>query len=289
LILAVLLAIIFKNIESITYKQTEEIMSQTRKKDKGNSKYHVNNLERALKILELFSSNPEGLTISQITDNLQFPRNSVFRITATLYDYGYLIRDKHSKIFQLSPKLWIIAHSALSEQNLVQKAIPIMRDLRDEYGETVALGVLRGQEGMVIEEISGTHPFRFVLEPGKKFAIHCSAPGKAILAFLPSEDRDVKIENLEFIRYNDRTITNKKVFKKHIEKIRKSGYATDEAEGTEGMHCVSAPVFNHKGEPIAAIWIAAPSMRIMKKDFCNVGIVVKKYADQISTSYGYNR
>jgi DNA-binding IclR family transcriptional regulator len=262
-------------------------MSKSQTRSSGNSKYHVNNLERALKILELFSTNPEGLTTAQITEKLKIPRNSVFRITATLHDYGYLTRNNESKRFQLSPKLWIIAHSALSEQNLVEKSIPVMHDLRDKYGETVALGILRGQEGMVIEEISGTHPFRFVLEPGKRFSIHSSAPGKAILAFLHETERNNIIEILDFTRFNERTITNKRVFKRCLEKVRTSGYAIDEAEGTEGMHCVGAPVFNHKGQPIAAIWIAGPSIRITRKDFKSIGVVVKMHADQISTSYGY--
>jgi DNA-binding IclR family transcriptional regulator len=262
-------------------------MKKTQTRDTGVSKYHVNNLERALKILELFSTNPEGLTTTQITEKLRIPRNSVFRITATLYDYGYLTRDNETKRFQLSPKLWIIAHSALSEQNLVEKSIPVMHSLRDKYGETVALGILRGQEGMVIEEISGTHPFRFVLEPGKRFSIHSSAPGKAILAFISGSERENIIEALDFTRFNERTITSKKAFRNCLEEVRKSGYAIDEAEGTEGMHCVGAPIFNHKGEPIAAIWIAGPSMRITKKDFKPIGAVVKMHADQISRSYGY--
>jgi DNA-binding IclR family transcriptional regulator len=251
------------------------------------SRYHVPNLTRALNILELLTEQPQGLTTTQITSQLKIPRNSVFRITSTLLEHGYLVRDDESLVFQLSQKLLTMGYAALSEESLIEKSIGHMRHLRDRYKETVPLGILHGQEGVVIEEVQGTHSFRFVLEPGRRFHIHSAAPGKAMVAFLPEEEREHLIKHAGFIKFNERTIRNKNDFREVLAKVRKCGYAIDNAEEIEGMHCVSAPIFNRHGYPIAAIWITGPSYRIKHKDFEQIGIDIKKATNRISKSLGY--
>ena len=251
------------------------------------SKYHVPNLTRALHILELLTEHPEGLTTTQITTLLKIPRNSVFRITSTLVEYGYLVRDEETLIFQLSQKLLTMGYAALSEESLIEKSIGYMRRLRDQYKETVPLGILHGNEGVVVEEVQGTHSFRFVLEPGRRFHIHSAAPGKAIVAFLPEEERESLIRQTKFIKYNERTVKNKNEYREILAKVRKSGYAIDNAEEIEGMHCISAPIFNRHGYPVAAIWITGPSYRIKHKDFDQIGLDIKKATYRISKSLGY--
>jgi DNA-binding IclR family transcriptional regulator len=257
-------------------------------KKSGNSKYHVPNLERALNIIELLAEHPEGLTVTHITDDLKIPRNSVFRITATLLDNGYISRDDDTKVFQLSQKLLNLGYAAIGEQSLIEKSLGNMRALRDKFGETVPLGILHGAEGIVIEEVPGTHSFRFVLEPGRKFHLHTSAPAKAIVAFLSEEEREDLITKIKFEKYNERTITSPFSYRSYLTEVRQKGYAIDHAEEIEGMHCVGAPIFNQQGYPIAAIWISGPSMRLETSQLDQIGVEVKKYADNISNSLGYS-
>ncbi len=253
----------------------------------ASSKYHVPNLERALSIIELLAEHPEGLSISEITDYLEYPRNSIFRITSTLLDNDYLIRDEETKVFQLSLKLLTLGHAAISEQNLVDKSLHVMRHLRDIYKETVPLGILSDTEGITIEEVQGTHPFRFVLEPGKRFHLHTSAPGKAMVAYLPDNEREELLDKIDYIQFNERTITNKEDYRRVLEAVREKGYSTDCVEETEGMNCVGAPIFNRKGYPVAAIWITGPASRLKKSDFDKIGKDVRKHADKISAELGY--
>jgi len=249
--------------------------------------YHVPNLVRALRIFELLSERSAGLTTAQITELLKIPRNSVFRITSTLLENGYLLRDDETKVFQLSKKLLTMGYAALSEESLIEKSLDVMRKLRDEYKETIPLGILNGSEGIVIEEVPGLHSFRYVLEPGRKFQLHTAAPGKAILAFLPEEEREKIIKQIKFTFFNNNTVKNKTEYKKVLEKVKQVGYAIDHAEEIEGMHCLSAPIFNRNGYPIAAIWITGPSIRIKERDFNSIGKAVKKACMKISKSMGY--
>jgi DNA-binding IclR family transcriptional regulator len=251
------------------------------------SKYHVPNLERALRIFELLAKNPKGLNTSEIATQLKIPRNSIFRITATLHDFGYLLRDEDTKSFQLSQKFLVLGYTALTEESLVEKALDHMRHLRDMFGETVPLGILHGHEGLVIEEVPGIHSFRFVLEPGRNFHLHTAAPGKAMMAFLPPEEQQNIFKKIKFRIFNQRTIKNTTALRQVLAEVQQKGYAIDHAEEIEGMHCIAAPVFNRHGYPIAAIWITGPSIRLPASEFENIGIQVKKHADSISKSLGY--
>ena len=188
---------------------------------KSNSKYHVPNLERALDVFELLSENPQGLTISEISNQLTIPRNSIFRIATTLYNNGYINRDDELRKYTLSFKMLTIGMKALTDPALVEVALPVMHSLQKKYKETVPIGIIKGNKGVILEEVTGTHAFRFVLEPGKSFNLHTSAPGKAIIAYLPKHDQDRITDEIEFKRFTENTVINKNDFKKLLQKIKK--------------------------------------------------------------------
>ena len=64
------------------------------------SRYKVPNLERALVLMEHLLDYPMGRTAAELTEDLEFSKNSVFRITMTLLNHHFLIRDE-TKRFKL--------------------------------------------------------------------------------------------------------------------------------------------------------------------------------------------
>ena len=205
---------------------------------KSNSKYHVPNLERALDVFELLSENPQGLTNSEIANQLSIPRNSIFRIATTLFNNGYIDRNDELRKYTLSFKMLTIGMKALTDPALVEVALPMMHSLQKKYKETVPIGIIKDNKGVILEEVTGTHAFRFVLEPGKSYNLHTSAPGKAIIAYLPKHDKERLINELEYKRFTDRTIINKNDFKQTLQEVVKQGYSIDNSEEIEGMHCL---------------------------------------------------
>src|SRR4030042_4856105 len=125
------------------------MVMKTSAKQNG-SLHHVPGLERALAIIELLANNHKGLTMSEMADKLDIPKNSVFRITMTLLDRGYLQRDDSSKRFVLTRKLLAIGYTTISDRNMVENAMDVMRELRDSVKETVLLGTLLEDKGIVM-------------------------------------------------------------------------------------------------------------------------------------------
>lgn len=250
-------------------------------------RYHVPNLERALKLIEYLDAHPEGGGMSELAQALKFPRNSVFRITMTLLKHGYLERRDDGSRFVLSRKVLGIGYRAMGEGGIVESSIEQMRLLRDVVKETVCLSILLENEGFVLEQVAGLHPFRFVAEPGTRQPLHVSAATKAILANLPDEQRDSLIQRMEMPKLTDRTIVKKSVYREELDRVRLRGYALDLGEHQEGVVCVGAAVLNRHGYPVAAITVTGPSSRMPEHILDGIGIHVRDHADAVSRRLGY--
>ncbi|MEY2600587.1 MAG: hypothetical protein RLZZ244_790 [Verrucomicrobiota bacterium] len=252
------------------------------------SRYTVPNLDRALSILELLSESPSGLSLSEIAAALSIPTNSVFRISRTLEERGYLERHESSKRFRLTQKLLRLSCGpSAGERSLTEASLDAMRSLRDDTLETVLLGTLLGPEGVVIEQMPGKHPFRFVVDVGVRFELHTAAPGKAMLAALPEPEADAILAQMPFTRFNARTITTPDAFRKELARTRAQGYGVDEGEEREGAHCIGAVILNRQRLPAGAIWLTGPSSRVPASDFPKLGQRIREAARQIAARLGH--
>ena len=104
-------------------------------------------LDRSLDILELLSESPSGLTLSELSNQLGFPKNAVFRITQTMLARGYLTRDAQTMAFRLTGQWLRLATPRWGGMSLPTLARPAMTALRDQTGETIQLGVPKGFGG----------------------------------------------------------------------------------------------------------------------------------------------
>ena len=256
-----------------------------RKPPQENGDYHVPNLERALVILEFLAQNP-GSGVSRIAEALRLPKNSVFRITMSLLRHGYLLRDDGTKVFHLSHKFLALGYAATSKHTVVENSMDVMRELRDLTKETVLLGTLVGSEGVVLEQVFGSYPFKFMVDPGTRFSLHTSAPGKALLAFLPAQEQDIVLKAMKLTRFNAHTITTLQALREELRQARELGYAVDRAEEIEGVHCVGAPVLDRHNYPAASVWVTGPSNRMPLDSFPVLGKVVTEHAARISSRLG---
>ena len=250
------------------------------------SSYIIPNLDRALRVMELLSDHPQGLTMSEIADNLKIPKNSAFRITATMEHRGFLERNPNTKAYCLTNKMTSISYSTIAEKSLVESAWPSMQSLRDQCMETILFGTLIGHKGVVLEQAPGAHNFKFTVDIGTHFDLHTAAPGKAILAHVSAAECKKVVNKMTFEKFTERTITSAKQFTDHLKEVRSQGFGIDCDEEREGMRCIAAAVFNEKKYPVAAIWLTGPSSRIPKRDFPKLGKMVAETAAEISKKLG---
>jgi DNA-binding IclR family transcriptional regulator len=249
--------------------------------------YQVPALDRALTILELLALHPNGMRMRELADRLSFPPNSVFRITGVLEQRGYLFREGTDMRYRLSRKLLSLGYAAIGEDKLIQHSLEIMQQVRDGTQETVLVGVRADLQGVVLEQVASTQPVKFLVDPGTHFPLHTSAPGKVLVAFLPEAERESVLARIEYTRYTDQTLDSRSKFEAELRTVWEAGYALDCGEQIEGLRCVGAPIFNHRGYPIAAIWVTGPSFRLSASALKPIGRELMEAAGRISQKFGY--
>jgi len=250
-------------------------------------RYRVPILDRTLDLLELLSKHPEGMTLTAMTEAVHMPKSSVFRIATTLTLRGYVEREESTKAYRASRKLLSLGHAAVGGERLIQAAAPILTALRDATGETALLGTLAGNHGVVLDQVPSSHPVKVVVEIGHAFTLHTAAPAKAMLAHCSPETQNAFVRQMRFTKHTRHTITSGSAFFAELKEVRGQGYALDRGEESETFACVAAPVFDHRGHPVASLWISGPSDRMTLGSLGKLGPKVRQFADQLSLRLGY--
>jgi DNA-binding IclR family transcriptional regulator len=116
--------------------------------------------ERTLAILELLGRHRAGLSLTEIARELDLPVNSVFRISGTLHNRGYLQRREDDKRFVLTNKLFDLSRPQVREKSLVVCALEALKWLRDEAGETAQLLTSVNHKMTVLEQCISSQPIK---------------------------------------------------------------------------------------------------------------------------------
>jgi len=262
-------------------------MSDYMTKDK--TKYDVPSLKTGFGILEYLSRFPRGRLLTDIAEDLGCPVSSAYRIAMALEDMGLVSRDSETKQIRLTTKLLLTGQRAITETNLVENSLDIMRELRDQVTDTVLIGVRDETEIVVLDQVTGSRMFCFVAKLGYRIGVYCSAPGKAILAFLPEKEKKSVLNSIAFVRFNERTLVTKGRLQHELLNTLKNGFAFDDSEQFEGVYCIGAPVFDRSGFPVAAIWTTGLMMDLDRKNIPEIGVLVRAHADRISARLGDTR
>jgi DNA-binding IclR family transcriptional regulator len=225
--------------------------------------------------------------LTEIAADLKCPVSSAYRIVMALEELGLVGRDPETKQIRMTQKLLLIGQRAITETNLVENALDVMRELRDRVVDTVLIGVREGAEVIVLDEVIGTRMFCCVSKLGYRVPAYCSAPGKAMLAFLPEKERDAVLASTKLVRFNERTITNRDELRRELAAVVKKRYAFDNSEQFEGVYCIGAPIFDRTGYPVAAVWTTGLMMDLDHKRIPQIGATVRAHADQISARLGF--
>ena len=228
--------------------------------------YEVNSLSRTLKLLELLSRNPEGMTLTAISAETELNKSTVFRLLAALINHGYVIKNKSSSVYDLSLKLFELGSRAVNGYGCLAAVRPLLRALAEETKESVHF-VLRELDSVVYlcKEETEQGAIHMASRVGLRNPMYCTGVGKAILANIPEEERNTILENTVCQRFTSHTILTTEELRQELALTRQRGYAVDQEEHEIGVCCVAAPILNGDGAAYAAISVSVPAFRFGKE------------------------
>jgi IclR family KDG regulon transcriptional repressor len=121
---------------------------------------------------------------------------------------------------------------------------------------------------------------------GMRWPAHCSAVGKALLAFLGETELHNTLRHLSLHRFTPRTMTSRRVLERRLRSFRRLGYSWEMEEGETGVACVAAPLFGRRDQLVAAVSVAGTIQQIPRRRIKDVGATLKRYAQRMSARLG---
>lgn len=244
----------------------------------------VKTVDKALMVLETLADAEEtGLTLEAISLRTGVNRVTAWRLLATLKRRGFVKYDPLTHEYRLGPVLLQIGGAAYARFDLRGQVRPVLEQLVEATGETANFGILLGGgEMMFTEQIRSPLMVHATPQLGMHLPLHCTAAGKAMLAFLPEEEVERIVREKGLKALTDKSITDLAWLKKELAEIRARGYATDDEETEVGGRCVGAPILGSEGQPIGSISVTVPSNRILEARFDELGLLVMNAARKLS-------
>ena len=248
-----------------------------------------NAIEKALLVLSIFTPYNEEMGTVEISRKLGLHKATTSRILQYLTKHRFLIQNFRTRKFSLGPAVIDLSRAMNQslKSNLVDIAQPFIKELRNQVKETIFFAVLSGEATHLAYIVEGPRLIRRTGCLGDRDPINASAGSKAVLAFLPPETRD-KLLSVPLHRFTENTITDKKKLLRQLEEIRKTGVAFDHEEFDKDTSAIGVPIFNHEGNPVAALVVAGPSRRISLNKNSPVVTEIKATAANISAQLHFN-
>ena len=238
-------------------------------------KHPVQSIDRVFDLMEILSAAPNGLSLSDLAARADLHVSTTHRLLSSLVSRGYVRKDSSTGKYRLTLRLFEISQRVSAVLDLLPVSEHFLEELANLSGEAVHLVERSGSEVVYLYKFEPyRNPVTISSSIGRHNPMYCTGVGKSILAHLPEEDVKAIWEATDIQRFTEKTLTTLEDLFKDLEATRIRGYAIDDEEHDLGVRCVAAPIFNWKGDPVAAISISAPASRL-------TGSEMQKYAPRL--------
>jgi DNA-binding IclR family transcriptional regulator len=243
-------------------------------------------IERAADILLYFTqvSSPD-LGITDIAVGLGLSKAAVHRVLASLRSRDLIYLDEDTRRYSLGTAALLLGLNALERIDVRKLALPELATLSELTNETATLSVRSGSSRVYLDQITPAREVIMSVSIGVPYPLHAGGSSKAFLAFLdPSEIEQYLAGPLNSV--TSMTRTNRRDLLAELDEIRSRGWAESIGERQSGAASVAAPVFDHRGQPVAVLSVCGPADRFSaNRDTCAKHLIAS--TTRLSVKLGY--
>jgi IclR family KDG regulon transcriptional repressor len=224
--------------------------------------YTIRAVDNALNLFEEFKGDRDELGVTELSNRLNLHKNRVFRILATLEARGYIEQNKATENYRLGVKSLELGQTFIKHMGLVRQAKPFLRAIVEKCNEMAYVGIIRQNSVIYLDVEEANQMIKVENLVGWRIPIHCTAIGKAQVAYSSEEELEKLgiLEDME--RFTPNTVIDRGEFLKHLKEVAKRGYALDNEEYNLGVRCVGVPLRDYTGRVVAGISVSGPSFRM---------------------------
>lgn len=211
-------------------------------------------IDQMMRVLNFLSaSSSAGQSLTEICRQSGIHKSRGYALLNTLGKYDLVTRDAHTKVYHLGPGLLPLSKKFLDHLDIRHVAQPVLDQLSRETDSTALLGHINGDFVFVIGASQGERELGISIRIGHRFNLTHGAHGKAILAFLPENERRSILNTRPLYFYGPPENTDLERLEMELENCRQLGYAVDYGELQSGVTAVSAPVTGPGGRIVGCV------------------------------------
>ena len=241
-------------------------------------------LDKAMRILYTFPGGNVTLTPQQIAKSTGMSLPTVYRLAQVLSEHGWLMKEGQQ--YRLGMTLLHLGAKVAEGIDVRSCALPHLRWLKEQTNENAELFIRSNESRIAIEVVLSPHNLRVFVAVGTPVPLHVGAAGKILLAWLPDTEQSELILT-SVARYSDHPLGDLQALEMKLARIREAGWATSEGERVAGLSAIAAPVFNASKEVVAALALAAPTVRLGPEERDKYVPLVCEAAWRTSHDMGY--
>jgi IclR family transcriptional regulator, acetate operon repressor len=246
----------------------------------------VQSLLRALSVLQVLAEDDEGYRLVDLAERAGLSTSTTHRLLTTLEQRRFVQFDREANLWHVGVECFAVGAAFARRRNFAQIALPIMRRLRDATGETVNLGLLDQGDVVFLTQVESREVMRAITRPGGRMPLPCTAMGQAILSAMGEREVAQIMHRHGLPRLTQNSIARPTKLREALEEARRVGYAVDHEENSVGLRCVAAVIYDENVQPLAAVSVAGPTVRVTLSRVPELGGQVIDAAREISRATG---
>ncbi|MBL0392137.1 IclR family transcriptional regulator [Ramlibacter monticola] len=241
--------------------------------------------ERVMRVIETLAEQPEGMSLAELSAELELPRSGCHRLLADLQRCGYVRQLGERGDYALTTKLPALGLSFFGGTGIVDIATPVIERLAEVSGELVRLALVDGDRLTFVAKAQGARAgLRYDPDMGIDVRLSCSAGGHAWLMTV-SEERATELVARQGFgstrEFGPNAPTTFKALMSLLEEDRRRGFSMIVEQYAPGMAAIAAPVRRRGGETIGVITVAGPLMRLTPQRMQELGDSLRAAAAEL--------
>lgn len=243
---------------------------------------------KTLKILELISKSPNGITLSEICKELEMPKATAYDILQALYqEDAVYYKNEILKTYVIGSKLFTLGQSYTKNSNFISFASPLLKEFAEKYEASTFACKRLGTKVTYVYKYESSKMRLASVDTGTQLPLYKTVPGICFLTFLnkeKSEELKQRILNKEF---SGKKTQEFKDIDNQINKFINLGYVIDNGESDPLVCDFAAPVFNFENKVTGVIY----ATKLIVPGTDNTDEYIKDFleiARKISIKQGYN-
>jgi len=244
-------------------------------------------LAKGLAAIEWMARQQRDCRVTDLAQAFGVARSNAHRTLQTLVECGWATQDPVSSAYRPSLRLFELGALVAEVSDTAALLRPHLSVLAQATGETIHLATLDGDEIIYLDKFDSPLPVAAYSRIGGRAPAYCVASGKALLAAAQLDTSALRTRLGTLIAHTPNSITDIDLLQAELTRTRTRGFAENREEWRLGVCGLGVPVFNARGEAVAALGMSVPSIRFTRTQARELAEQVMACAREASGTLGY--